>query len=90
MIVSGDLISGPLAKAFGLCLQAGSEKTVVSGIRDIAVMPMLDANGKPAAGARRRFLTHNHYWNLTRGDPGQDGAPPPHVAALRKALGLLR
>lgn len=90
LILSGDLISGPLGTAFGLCPPGGVETTVVSGIRDIAVLPMLDGAGNPVPGARRRFLTHNHYWNLTKGDPGRDGTPPAHIAALRKALGLLR
>jgi hypothetical protein len=90
MILLGDLISGPLAKAFGLCPPGGSKDSVVSGIRDIAVLPVLDGTGTPVSGSRRRLLTHTHYWNLTKGDPGQDGAPPPHIAALRRALRLLR
>jgi hypothetical protein len=90
MILSGDLISGPLAQVFGLCVPSGSEATVVAGIRDIAVLPELDEAGKPVSGARRRLLTHNHYWDLSKGDPGQGGAPPAHIAALRKALRLLR
>lgn len=89
MILLGDLISGPLAKVFGLCPPGGSQDIVVSGIRDIAVLPVLDSAGNPVPGARRRLLTHTAYWNLTKGDPGQDGAPPPHIAALRRALRLL-
>lgn len=85
-IVWGDIISGPLGKAFGL--QAVDR--VVSGIRDISVMPKLDENGEPAPGQRRRLLTHNHYWNVEKGTQAHCTANPHHVRELRKALGLLR
>lgn len=84
-ILTGDLISGPLGDAFGLEEEAG----VVSGIRDIGVLPALNANGEVAEGHRRPFFSHNDYWALDKGTEGGSVAVPHHIAELRRALRLV-
>lgn len=78
-IAWGDIISGPVGAAFGL--EDGGEN--LRGIRDIAVLPELDANGRPAA--RRPFFTHTRYWRET---PATNGIPAHHIRALRAAIRL--
>ena len=69
-ILWGDLISGPLAETFGLQMQDDKgQAQLVCGIKDIAVLPGLDSVGNPLPGERRHMLTHNHYWDLTKGGP---------------------
>ncbi len=84
MIYQGDLISGPLAKAFGPKIGA----KVISGIRDIAVLPALDDTGAPAEGHRRLALTHNHYWNMDARSETGDVEVPHHIETLRVALDI--
>lgn len=84
-ILTGDLISGPVGEVFGL----PGDKGVVQGVRDIAVLPALDADGKVAGGHRRSFFSHNNYWAMEKGtDKGNTGVPH-HIAELRRALRLL-
>lgn len=84
-LLTGDLVSGPLGDAFGLEGDAG----VISGIRDIAVLPALDAEGQVADGHRRSFFSHNNYWALDKGTETAAVAVPHHIAQLRRALQLL-
>lgn len=84
-IVTGDLISGPLGDAFALEGEAG----VISGIRDISVLPALDAQGQLAEGHRRPFFTHNDYWALDKGSETSAVTVPHHIAELRRALRIL-
>lgn len=88
-ILTGDLISGPVGEAFGL----PGDKCVVQGVRDIPVLPALDADGKVAEGHKRSFFSHNNYWAMDKGtDRGNEkGDPkvPHHIAELRRALRLL-
>lgn len=76
----GDVISGPVGGAFGL-----EDGTTLRGIRDIAVLPELDANERPVAGARRPFFTHTKYW---REQAATDGIAAHHIRALRAAMRL--
>ena len=85
-IIWGDIISGPLAKVFGL---AGHKKDV-GGIRDISVLPQLDASGEPVSGMKRLFFTHNSYWNLERNSEEYRPDVPQHIEELRDALKILR
>lgn len=84
-ILLGDIISGPLGEAFGLSIDGH----VVKGIRDIAVLPELTAEGQPAGGVRRTLFTHNAYWNPAKGTETGKPAVPHHIAELRKALRLV-
>jgi hypothetical protein len=77
-ILWGDIISGPVAEAFGL----EAPSVTVCGIRDIAVMPRLEGLS-PAMGERRPFFTHTKYWSFTGQRP-----PPYHIAKLREVLRL--
>lgn len=79
-IALGDIISGPVAESFGLETAAGT----VRGIRDIAVLPSMGEDGRPATGERRPFFAHTRYWSGSR----PDAPAPPHVEALRRALRL--
>lgn len=84
-ILTGDLISGPVGEAFGL----PGDKGVVQGVRDIPVLPALDADGNVAGGHKRSFFSHNNYWAMDKGtDKGNTGVPH-HIAELRRALRLL-
>ncbi|MCB1391061.1 MAG: hypothetical protein KDK12_18255 [Rhodobacteraceae bacterium] len=85
-LLTGDLISGPVAEAFGL---EGAE-SVVRGARDIGVLPALTATGRKAEGHRRVFFSHNDYWDMDKGS--DTGAPevPHHIAELRKAVAILQ
>lgn len=85
-LLTGDIVSGPLAEVFGL--QAGGK--VLNGIRDIAVMPKLDANGHAAPGHKRRFVTHNNYWKMHKGTETGPVDVPDHIAQLRRALRILQ
>ncbi|MBS0124708.1 hypothetical protein [Thetidibacter halocola] len=85
-ILTGDLISGPVAEVFGLKTDTG----VLRGIRDIAVLPALDAAGKVAPGHRRSFFSHNNYWALDKGTETGRAAVPHHIAELRKAVRILQ
>lgn len=84
-ILTGDLISGPLGDAFGLA----GEDAVISGIRDIGVLPALDAEGHVVAGHRRSFFSHNNYWALDKGTETDAVTVPHHIAELRRALRIL-
>ena len=84
-IVTGDIISGPVADEFGLDVDGKTLK----GIRDIAVLPALDENGDPARGHKRCCFTHGNYWNADKGTEEIGTAAPHHIVELRKALGLL-
>lgn len=85
LILTGDLISGPVGEAFGL----QGDKGVVQGARDIPVLPALDANGKVAKGHKRSFLSHNNYWLMDKGTETADTDVPHHIAELRRALRLV-
>lgn len=80
----GDVISGPLADQFGL--KVGG--TVVAGIKDVAVLPALQDDGKVAGHMRRTLLTHLHYWSAARAAERSPQATPHHIKALRDALKL--
>lgn len=95
-ILTGDIVSGPLAGQFGLRHDQGG---FFSGIREVAVLPELNGDtGKAAQNHRRRFVSHNAYWSQKGGtdiavekDP-ETGEPlaPHHIRTLRDALGLGR
>lgn len=84
-LLIGDVVSGPLADVFGLA--AGGK--VVSGIRDIAVLPKLDDAGAVASGHHRRIFTHNNYWKMHKGTETDPVDVPHHIAELRKALRIV-
>ncbi|AZL58187.1 hypothetical protein EI545_04640 [Tabrizicola piscis] len=84
-ILTGDLISGPVGDAFGL----DGKGCVVSGIRDIAVLPAM-TDGKVSEGHRRSFFSHNNYWALDKGTETTTPRVPHHIAELRRALRLLK
>ena len=84
-IFTGDLISGPVRRVFGLGFEGG----VVSGVRDIAVLPKLDEKGKPAKGHRRSFFSHNNYWTMDKGTETAPAEVPHHISELRSAVRLL-
>jgi len=78
-ILWGDLISGPLSSQFG---NATNRSKVISGIKDIQVMPTT-SNG------RAPFLSHTKYWNQTiRSGTQDDETVAEHIAILRQALRL--
>jgi hypothetical protein len=85
-VAQGDIVSGPLGPQFWLAHKG----CIISGIRDIAVMPGEDGSGAPLSGMERRLFTHNNYW-LTKGTAetglGPD-AVPQLLRELRKALRL--
>lgn len=78
-ILWGDIISGRLADAFGL---EKDGRTVLHGIRDIAVMPGDDPAGKRIPSDRRPFFPHTRYWTP------RAGTESPHIATLRAVLRL--
>ena len=82
----GDVISGPVGKVFGLT-GFGAE---VAGVRDIAVLPDLDGDNRPAKGMKRLMLTHNSYWKLARNAEETRPDVPHHIVKLREALKILR
>lgn len=86
VLLLGDLISGPVGPAFG----ADIDGKVVSGVRDVSVLPALTDTGKRAPGHRRTFFSHNNYWNTKRGSDKGRPAVPHHIAELRKALAILQ
>jgi hypothetical protein len=85
-LLVGDIVSGPLCKAFGL---ARPGKTPLCGIHDIAVLPTSEAEATDH-DRKRRLLTHLKYWDL--GVARSEGANivPFHIRALRNALNLAR
>lgn len=85
-LLTGDLISGPVSEVFGLDGKHG----VVRGVRDIAVLPALAPDGSVAIGHKRRFFTHNSYWNPSKASETNRVDPPHHIAALRRALAILQ
>ncbi|WP_425073879.1 hypothetical protein [Sagittula sp. S175] len=85
-IVTGDLIAGPVGEVFGL----EHEGRVIQGVRDIAVLPRLAADGSVAKGHRRSGFAHNNYWAMDKGTETDEVAVPWHIEQLRKALGLLQ
>ncbi|PRY84805.1 hypothetical protein [Donghicola tyrosinivorans] len=93
-ILTGDLVSGPVAEVFGLEFQDSEtdEKGVLKGIRDIAVLPKLDAAGNVDKDHRRSFISHNNYWAMDKGTEKapkpKKGPPPHHIEELRNALGI--
>lgn len=82
-VILGDIVSGPLGHLFGLTRK---DKSMVCGIRDIAVLPSRE--GTPA-DKKRRWLTHLRYWDRNYAKAGDDSVPF-HIAALRRALDLGR
>ncbi|WP_461428265.1 hypothetical protein [Gymnodinialimonas sp.] len=81
-LLTGDLVSGPVAEVFGL-------NSGVTGIRDIAVLPKLE-DGAVAKGHKRSFFSHNNYWKLHEGTETGPVDTPHHIAELRKALQILQ
>jgi hypothetical protein len=79
-ILWGDVISGALGGVFGL---RGAKDKILSGIRDIEVMPARGPDGARLANERRPFFSHTKYWQLSR--PSRRDA---HVEALRQVLRL--
>jgi hypothetical protein len=84
-VLQGDLVSGPVAPQFG------------AGVRDIAVLPGVDASGRPHKGMKRGWVTHNNYWSMKRRHRAETGTPvddagtpaaPHHIRTLRNALRL--
>lgn len=92
--LTGDLASGPVAEVFGLEFQSSEtkEKGVLKGIRDIAVLPKLDAAGNVDKEHRRSFFSHNNYWAMKKGTEKvrdtDEKFVPHHIKALRDALGI--
>ncbi|WP_181893159.1 hypothetical protein [Falsiruegeria mediterranea] len=86
LLLTGDLISGPVGQAFG----ADVDGTVVSGIRDIGVLPALTKDGKKADKHHRTFFSHNNYWNPKKGSDTGHPDVPHHIAELRRALAILQ
>jgi len=74
----GDQVSGPLANTFG------------KGIRDIQVMPGIDAAGKKLPGEKSTFLAHTKYWSMKKKskNPPASTPPPYAVKVLRQVLNL--
>lgn len=87
-VLVGDIVSGPVGGQFGLRRADGS---VLSGIRDIAVLPCaVDAECPTRADRQRRLLTHLRYWNDAYARGRDDATAPFHIRALRSALDLGR
>ncbi|ABD55530.1 hypothetical protein [Jannaschia sp. CCS1] len=84
--LTGDIVSGPVAEVFGLSTDEGT----VTGIRDVAVLPKLDAKGGVAPGHRRCFVSHNNYWKMHKGTETGPVDVPDHIAELRRALRILQ
>lgn len=84
LIVLGDIISGPVGSAFGL-VENGQE---LRGIRDVAVLPALEPDGRKRASMKWPFFSHNNYWRGDKPAESYDAEPPHHIAELRKALRL--
>ncbi len=85
-ILTGDLISGPVADVFGLEMDG----TTLQGVRDIAVLPKLDGRGGVAAGHKRSFFSHNNYWAMDKGTETGRVEVPHHISELRRALRILQ
>ncbi|SLN36384.1 hypothetical protein TRL7639_01762 [Falsiruegeria litorea R37] len=86
LLLTGDLISGPVAPTFGADLNG----TTVCGIRDVGVLPALSQDGTVAAGHRRTFFSHNNYWASDKGSDTDHPEVPHHIAELRRALAILQ
>lgn len=86
LLFLGDLISGPVGEAFGTDIDG----TVVSGVRDVAVLPALTPDGKRIKNHRRTFFSHNDYWVSKHGSDLDYPEVPYHIAALRRALTILQ
>ncbi|MEP4052973.1 MAG: hypothetical protein ABJN22_12085 [Litorimonas sp.] len=84
-ILWGDQISGPLKAAFGLQAKPG---LTLSGIRDIAVMPKREDDGKTVAGGKPPFMAHVKYWTMKLSKKDQSTATPHHIQMLRDVLDL--
>lgn len=85
-LLTGDLISGPVAGAFGA--QIGDK--LVRGIRDISVLPALTEGKHVASGHKRTFFSHNNYWNAKKGSDTVHVEVPHHIAELRRAIAILQ
>lgn len=83
-ILTGDLISGPVGEIFGLKVSSG----VISGVRDIAVLPAMEGE-KVAPGHKRSFFSHNNYWALDKGTEKDPVGLPYHIEALRRAVRIV-
>ena len=86
VLLVGDIVSGPLCKAFGL---SRSGNTPLCGIQDIAVLPTNDAEAT-GQDRKRRLLTHLKYWDLGVARSEKANIVPFHIRALRNALDLGR
>lgn len=95
LIVTGDIVSGPLQEQFGM---DGKER-YFCGIKDVAVMPKLTPDGnRPDPAHKRRFVSHNDYWAMDGGTERRKNAfdarspdperHPDHIRKLRDALRL--
>lgn len=84
LLLIGDIVSGPLRRAFGLS-RLGREP--LCGIDDVAVLP--NSEGSPL-DRRSRLLTHLKYWNCEVARVKDLTQTPFHIKALRRALDLGR
>lgn len=84
-ILWGDQISGPLKEAFGLTVTSNQ---TLSGIRDIAVMPERNQDGKPVIGGTSPFMAHVKYWRMQLSKNNQISESPHHIKMLRQVLDL--
>lgn len=88
LIIGGDIVSGPVCKAFGLAASAAARDeqgatSTICGIMEHAVLP--SSHGE-TQDRKLRFLTHLKYWDMnTAHIPGKVAR---HVAVLRSALDL--
>ena len=83
-ILTGDMISGPVGNIFGLKVPGG----VITGIRDIAVLPAMEGD-EVASGHKRSFFSHTNYWAMDKGTETEPVDLPHHIAALRRALRIV-
>ncbi|WP_147125273.1 hypothetical protein [Shimia ponticola] len=85
-IVKGDLVSGPVRHIFG----SKTPTTRMIGAVDKPVLPPVSPNGRPMAGHKRRWVTHNNYWSLNPKHASERrlgrGAVAHHIQTLRDAL----
>lgn len=86
ILLVGDIVSGPLCRAFGLNRPG---KSPLCGIHDIAVLPTADAGATPQ-DRKRRLLTHLKYWDRGTARSEKADSEPFHIQALRQALDLGR
>ncbi|MEM1302192.1 MAG: hypothetical protein AAGH17_06400 [Pseudomonadota bacterium] len=85
-VVKGDLVSGPIKRLFG----SKTPTTRMIGAVDKSVLPPVDDKGRPLAGHKRKWVTHNNYWSMNPKHATEtrlkQGDVPHHIQTLRDAL----